>query len=759
MDLHQEPENESGQPARKPGTKPFLILTLLFLLTLVYAGSQGQDREMGEDEFWYLLHTGEIAELSINPPRQLSGILKSVDGAAGVPFSLQVPEINQIWPEVRVALARSRDVESPLSLNRFAKMVEDGDAVPVQAWPLKFRRLLNPEDPTSLQTDQRLFVLYEDSQGSHYTEIQAGGPGNLDLARIRKLVTGAGATVQNDLVFDSVAGLKTDDGNSTLMFLLGSFGPILLLILLFWFLFMRQMKGQGQGLLSFGRSRAVVYNKENRTGVTFDDVAGIEEAEAEVSEIIQFLKFPEKFLRLGGRIPRGVMLVGPPGTGKTLLAKAIAGEANVPFISISGSDFVEMFVGVGASRVRDLFKQAKESAPCIIFLDEIDAVGRKRGSGVGGGNDEREQTLNAILVEMDGFDTDTNIIVIAATNRPDVLDPALLRPGRFDREIIIDLPDVLGREKILAVHTRGVKLAEAVDLDSVARGTPGFSGAELEALVNEAAILAAMKDHSFVRQPDLEEARDKVRFGRQKKSRVMDAEDKKITAYHEAGHALVNVLLEHTEPLHKVTIIPRGMALGATMMLPEKDRIHMSKRQLLDELTVLYGGRVAEALFCDDITSGASNDIQRATQLARLMVTEWGMSESVGPIHLSDRTGNDFLGNDFSVGRDHSEETQRKVDQEVSSILESAHQRALEIIENGRDEMERVAQALLKHETLDGEEVQRLVDGVMPEDLRPPKPATKPPPLPSASEGNESESETAPRSDLPPTGEEGLSPA
>lgn len=761
MNQYQEPEPEPAKPTRKPSSGPFLILTLLFLLTLVYAGSQGQDSEMAEDEFWYRLHTGGIAELSVKPPRELIGTLQSQEGQPGSPFTVQVPETNVIWPKVRAALARSRDMDSPIRFDRFEDLVSRNEAVPVQAWPLKIRRLQYPEDPESTYTEHRVFIQYEDSKGSHYAEILAPGNGDINMAKVRQLVTSAGATIENDLIFDAVTGLKTDDGNSTLMFLLGSFGPILLLILLFWFLFMRQMKGQGQGLLSFGRSRATVYNKENRTGVTFDDVAGIEEAEAEVSEIIQFLKFPEKFHRLGGRIPRGVMMVGPPGTGKTLLAKAIAGEADVPFISISGSDFVEMFVGVGASRVRDLFSQAKESAPCIIFLDEIDAVGRKRGAGMGGGNDEREQTLNAILVEMDGFDTSENIIVIAATNRPDVLDPALLRPGRFDREIIIDLPDVAGREKILEVHAREVKLAEGVDLSSVARGTPGFSGAELEALVNEAAILAAMRDHAFVHRSDLEEARDKVRFGRQKKSRVMDLEDKKITAYHEAGHALVNVLLENTEPVHKVTIIPRGMALGATMMLPEKDRMHMSKKQLLDELAVLYGGRVAEDLFCDDITSGASNDIQRATQLARLMVTEWGMSDALGPIRLSERTGSDFLGNDFAVGRDHSEETQHKVDEEVAAILDAAHQRARNIIENGREEMERIAQALLKYETIEGEEVNSLVDGVPPEDLRPPKPESVPPPLPSPQEGEEPESKNEASSghDVPPAGEEGLSPA
>ncbi|MAW59978.1 MAG: cell division protein FtsH [Planctomycetes bacterium] len=518
------------------------------------------------------------------------------------------------------------------------------------------------------------------------------------------------------------------------MMFLFSFGPILLFIAVIWWFMSRQMRGQGQGLLNFGRSRAVVYNTENRTGVTFADVAGIEEAKEEVAEIIEFLKNPEKFKRLGGRIPRGVLLVGSPGTGKTLLAKAIAGEAGVPFVSISGSDFVEMFVGVGASRVRDLFDQARKSAPCIIFLDEIDAVGRKRGSGMGGGNDEREQTLNAILVEMDGFGTDVNIIVIAATNRPDVLDPALLRPGRFDREIVIDLPDVSGREQILRVHTRSVKLAPEVNLADIARGTPGFSGAELAALVNEAAIIAAMKEHAYVRQEDLEEARDKVRFGRAKKSRVMEEEDKRITAYHEAGHALVNLLLDHTEPLHKVTIIPRGMALGVTMFLPEKDRLHYTRNQALDSLAVSYGGRVAEEVFCDDITSGATSDIQHATGLARAMVTRWGMSDALGPINLAERSGSDFLGNEISMGRDHSPATAKRIDEEVERMLREAQDRAESIIRGNVEAMHRITEALLEYETISGEEVRRLYEGTPPSELRPrgngPSEAGSPPPLP-----------------------------
>ena len=398
--------------------------------------------------------------------------------------------------------------------------------------------------------------------------------------------------------------------------------------------------------MSFGKSRARLLSRD-KNKVTFKDVAGMQEAKEEVEEIIEFLKDPKKFQRLGGRIPKGVLMVGPPGTGKTLLAKAIAGEADVPFFSISGSDFVEMFVGVGASRVRDMFEQGKKNAPCIIFIDEIDAVGRSRFSGIGGGHDEREQTLNALLVEMDGFDTQEGVIIMAATNRPDVLDTALLRPGRFDRQIVIDMPDLNGREEILKVHARDVKLAKDVDFKVIARGTPGFSGADLANLINEAALLAARNDKKGVGMEEMEEARDKVRWGRERRSRVMDEKDKKITAYHEAGHALVMCKLEFTEPLHKVTIIPRGMYLGATFSLPEKDKYHESKKQLLDEIAGIMGGRIAEELIFGDYTSGAAGDIKQATHIARKMVTEWGMSEKIGMVNVSDREEHLFLGRDL----------------------------------------------------------------------------------------------------------------
>ncbi|HVR73564.1 MAG TPA: ATP-dependent zinc metalloprotease FtsH [Planctomycetota bacterium] len=488
--------------------------------------------------------------------------------------------------------------------------------------------------------------------------------------------------------------------------------PWLLFGFLIYFLFFRQLRAPGAGgnVLSFGRSRAKLATRDS-TGITFADVAGISEAKEEVLEIIEFLKNPKKFQKLGGRIPRGVMLVGSPGTGKTLLAKAIAGEAEVPFYSICGSDFVEMFVGVGAARVRDLFRQARENSPCIIFLDEVDAVGRRRGSGLGGGHDEREQTLNAILVEMDGFDSDEGIILVAATNRPDVLDPALLRPGRFDREIVIELPDLKGREEILRVHARKVQLDASVDIHRIARGTPAFSGAELAALVNEAAIIAAMRNQEVVRELDLEEARDKIRWGRQKTSRTIMDEDKKIIAYHEAGHAVIAELLPDVEPVHKVTIIPRGMALGATFQLPERDRLHLARKQCIGNLMVLYAGRIAEDLFCGDVTAGASNDIERATELARRMVCEWGMSENVGPINYSESQETIFLGREVTRSRNHSEVLALRIDEEVRSILDDCYKSTEKLLRKHRDAVCRVAEALLVKETLTGEEIAALVEG------------------------------------------------
>ena len=479
--------------------------------------------------------------------------------------------------------------------------------------------------------------------------------------------------------------------------------------LLFWFFFIRQIKIAGKGALSFGRSKARMLSKD-RNKTTFKDVAGIDEAIEEVSELVEFLKDPKKFQRLGGRIPKGVLMVGPPGTGKTLLAKAIAGEADASFFSISGSDFVEMFVGVGASRVRDMFEQARRNTPCLVFIDEIDAVGRSRGHGMGGGNDEREQTLNALLVEMDGFDTQEGIIIIAATNRHDVLDPALMRPGRFDRQVVVNLPDVRGREGILKVHAKNVKLAPEADLSIIARGTPGYSGAELANLLNEAALLAARLNKKAVGMSELEEARDKVRWGRERRSMAMSDEEKRATAWHEAGHALVNVLLKHVHPLHKVTIIPRGRALGVTMSLPKEDMLNMRKKQAIDSIVLAMAGRIAEECVTEDISSGAAMDIQQATQLARAMVMHWGMSEKLGNVLYGDSQEYIFLGRDFMRTKDYSEQTAQDIDAEVKRIIDEANQTAKELIEANRDKLEIIAHGLLEYETLDGAQVAEIVN-------------------------------------------------
>jgi cell division protease FtsH len=488
--------------------------------------------------------------------------------------------------------------------------------------------------------------------------------------------------------------------------------PILLLVGLFYFLFARNMRGGAGGMLmSFGRSRHRLQDKD-RVKVTFKDVAGIEEAKDEVGEIIEFLKNPKKFQRLGGRIPRGVLLVGPPGCGKTLLAKAIAGEANVPFFSISGSDFVEMFVGVGASRVRDLFKQAKENSPCIIFLDEVDAIGRKRGASfVGGGHDEREQTLNAILVEMDGFETNDQVIVVAATNRGDILDHALTRPGRFDRQVVVPLPDLRGRLQILQVHAKKVKLQADTNMERVARGTPMFSGADLAATINEAALAATMANKDEIELADLEEARDKVRWGRAKKSRVIDQKEREVTAYHEAGHTIVQSLLDDADPLHKVSIIPRGPMGGATFALPEKDRTMFTRRYCNALMQVCFGGRIAEEMFCDDISSGAQSDIEQATKIARQMILTWGMSDELGPIHYG---GDQGLGEQIyglPQNKEYSEKTAQEIDSAIKALTNTAFEKAKELISTHKQGLDNVAQALLKYETLDADDVQLILDG------------------------------------------------
>ena len=491
------------------------------------------------------------------------------------------------------------------------------------------------------------------------------------------------------------------------MSILSSILPMLIIVGL-WFMLMNQGGAGGGKVMNFGKSRARRYDEE-KLKITFKDVAGAEEAKQELEEVVEFLKHPQKYNDLGAKIPKGVLLYGPPGTGKTLLAKAVAGEAGVPFFSISGSDFVEMFVGVGASRVRDLFDQAKKSAPCIVFIDEIDAVGRQRGAGLGGGHDEREQTLNQLLVEMDGFSANEGIIMIAATNRPDILDPALLRPGRFDRQIVVDRPDIKGRTEILKVHVKGKPIGQDVNLDVIAQRTPGFTGADLSNLVNEAALLTARKDKKAINMPEMEEAAERVIMGPERKSRVISDKEKRLTAYHEGGHTIVGMLLEHTDPVHKVTIIPRGRAGGYTLSLPKEDKYYATRSEMLDELKVLLGGRVAEALVLKEISSGASNDLQRATQLARQMICEYGMSENIGPVTFGHRQDQVFLGRDIARDKDYSEEVAAEIDKEVRSFMEDAYAATEKLLSDNIDKLHVIAKALMEKETLEEEEINQLV--------------------------------------------------
>ena len=517
------------------------------------------------------------------------------------------------------------------------------------------------------------------------------------------------------------------------MNIISSILPMLLIVGI-WFLLMQQSQGGGGRVMSFGKSRAKMYGDE-KVKITFKDVAGADEAKQELEEVVEFLKQPKKFNELGARIPKGVLLFGPPGTGKTLLAKAVAGEAGVPFFSISGSDFVEMFVGVGASRVRDLFEQAKKNAPCIIFIDEIDAVGRQRVAGLGGGHDEREQTLNQLLVEMDGFGANEGIIMIAATNRPDILDPALLRPGRFDRQIVVDRPDIKGRQEILKVHVKGKPIGEDVNLDVVARRTPGFTGADLSNLVNEAALLSARRNKKKITMSEMEEAAERVMMGPERKSRVISDNEKKLTAYHEGGHTLVGMLLDHTDPVHKVTIIPRGRAGGYTLSLPKEDRYYATRSELLDELKLLLGGRVAEALVLNEISSGASNDLQRATSLARQMICEYGMSERLGAVTFGHRQDQVFLGRDIGRDKDYSEEVAAQIDSEIRQFIDEAYQGTVKLLQDNIDKLHLIAEALIERETLEGYEVQQLMEHgkILPKQEKPVEPP-KEEPIPIESE-------------------------
>jgi cell division protease FtsH len=542
------------------------------------------------------------------------------------------------------------------------------------------------------------------------------------------------------LKYGVVVEAKPQEEPSMLMNIFVSWFPMILLIGV-WVFFMRQMQGGGKGgAFSFGKSKARMLDEESNT-VTFADVAGCDEAKEEVSELVDFLRDPSKFQSLGGRIPRGVLMVGNPGTGKTLLARAIAGEAKVPFFSISGSDFVEMFVGVGAARVRDMFEQAKKNSPCIIFIDEIDAVGRQRGAGLGGGNDEREQTLNQLLVEMDGFEGSAGVIVIAATNRPDVLDPALMRPGRFDRQVVVSLPDIRGREQILLVHMRKVPIAPDVKADVIARGTPGFSGADLANLVNEAALFAARSNKRVVDMEDFERAKDKIMMGAERRSMVMSEDEKRNTAYHESGHAVVARLLPKTDPVHKVTIIPRGRALGVTMQLPEEDRYAYDREFLMNRIAIMFGGRIAEEVFMNQMTTGASNDFERATQLARDMVTRYGMSDALGPMVYGDNEGEVFLGRSVTTHKNMSESTMQAVDAEIRRIIDQQYALARKLIEDNCDKVEAMTHALLEWETIDAEQIDDIMHGLPP---RPPKPAPVKPSTPPTGGGTTGEATVTP---------------
>jgi cell division protease FtsH len=592
-------------------------------------------------------------------------------------------------------LFRSGSYQAPdeVPYNRFLELLENKQIMNDKNYPLTL--VVEEGRPTQ-------------SLGGYYIKQGSGSQPAQPVKFKTTIYLSFTSNLQDKLAAAGIQPAIKTESNFLAQTVLG-FAPIALFLIILYFLFRQQIRMAGKGALNFGKSKARMLARD-KNKITFRDVAGVEEAKDEVQELVEFLRDPKKFQKLGGRIPKGVLLVGPPGTGKTLLARAIAGEADVPFFSISGSDFVEMFVGVGASRVRDMFEQGKKSAPCIIFIDEIDAVGRHRGHGVGGGHDEREQTLNALLVEMDGFDTQEGVIIIAATNRPDVLDPALLRPGRFDRQITVNLPDVKGREEILRVHAKKVKLAEGVDLAVVARGTPGYSGAELANVINEAALLAARRGLKGITLAELEEARDKVRWGKERRSLALSEKEKQNTAYHEAGHALLLELLPYTEPLHKVTIIPRGPSLGSTMWLPEEDKYTNRKNELLASLAVSMGGRVAEEIVFGDVTNGARGDIKGATAIARRMVCEWGMSERMGMVEYGEHEDYVFLGRDISRARDYSEATAEQIDQEVRKLLDSAYQTAKATLIAHRDKLETIAKALLEYETLDGSQIKEIVE-------------------------------------------------
>jgi cell division protease FtsH len=614
-------------------------------------------------------------------------------------------------------------------------LLQDADSGPVASQELAYSQFLNQVERSEVSGVVIRGDVIEAQTNTGNFRVNLPPQDDVTLAVLRE--AGVPITVEPEA-----------EGGNMLFSLLATWFPFLLLIGV-WIFFMRQMQGGGRGAMGFGKSKARLLT-ETQGRVTFDDVAGVDEAKEELEEIVEFLKDPTKFQRLGGKIPKGALLVGPPGTGKTLIARAVAGEANVPFFTISGSDFVEMFVGVGASRVRDMFEQAKKNAPCIIFIDEIDAVGRSRGAGLGGGNDEREQTLNQLLVEMDGFEANEGIILIAATNRPDVLDPALLRPGRFDRQVVVPNPDIIGREKILKVHMRNVPLHGDVDPKTIARGTPGFSGADLANLVNEAALLAARRNKRLVSMAEFEEAKDKVMMGPERRSMVMSEKEKELTAYHEAGHAIVALKVPAADPVHKATIIPRGRALGMVMQLPEGDKLSMTHEEMTSRLAIMMGGRVAEEMQFgkEKVTSGAASDIQQATRLAKAMVTQWGFSDELGPIDYADQQGEVFLGQQIVQNKSVSSETARKIEEEVKALVQTGMDEAREILTKHKKGWIQLSEALLEFETLSGEEIVNLLDGKPP--TRPDVDDTPPAPPPSSAVPTTDDSE--PKSGPEPQG-------
>ncbi|MFT5285504.1 MAG: cell division protease FtsH [Planctomycetota bacterium] len=773
-------ESPDGKPQKTRSFGSFMLFIFILIAVLAIFGSETiqNEKALSQDQYLWSLYTGRVHTQTIKGTPEGSNLITGthVSPETGKQEGFKVQFANvELFERVYQQLKAVREVHPINALN--LKSALEGqwyvpqDARLITAFTERAAEISRPSEagddstpptiaPATIDRRENLIVRVLSKSKSAYLDQNMGSthpPFPLDdrsgmiwldvdvrdvsdLSGLLASIEGFGVPVDNlTLDLTPTKGSYWGPVNGTFSTILMYIGPWILIFVVFM-LFMRQMRNQGGagGVMSFGRSRAQLYQKDNNTGTTFDDVAGMQEAKDEVRELVEFLKNPGRFARIGGRIPRGVLLVGAPGCGKTLLAKAIAGEAEVPFFSISGSDFVEMFVGVGASRVRDLFKQARESSPCIIFLDEIDAVGRRRGSGMGGGHDEREQTLNAILVEMDGFGTDKGIIVVAATNRPDVLDPALLRPGRFDREVAIEMPDYEGRLAILEVHLKRVKSDKTIELPALARSAPGYSGADLAAIVNEAAIMAVLDKCEEVKMEHLEEARDKVRYGRKRTSAKIEEEDLKITAVHEAGHAVVAALLPGVDSPHKITIIPRGRALGSTMTLPDKESYHTQKKRLLGQLVMLFGGRVAEAEFCGDISAGASDDIKRATALARTMITELGMSDTIGPINYGERQGSDFLGTELMRGKDHSDEIARQIDEEVRAVINHAYEEATTLLRANHEAVENLTAALLRYETINGEEVKMLLDGVSVEDLRPKEPE------PEVSEGESVEQASDP---------------